>query len=152
MQSLKQGDTNSGALISQSTGIPYTDLSPTNNFSPLSIPQQIFKQKMVLLDAFHAADVDKDGILPLTMWSDVMQHVFKLKIRWVALLPALLHVTKSQTALKEASTNSCLVTDREGQPAIAYCQFLNSFTPTTRSFGKTIASSLLDHSLSSFML
>ena len=122
--------------LSPSTGKQTSSSSTVEDSSPLSIPQQIFRKKMVLLDAFHSADINKDGEIPLSMWSDVMQHILKLKINWVALLPALISVIQPNSSFIEDTSNRYLASDSDGQPAINYLQFLNSFTVSTKSFGK----------------
>lgn len=105
--------------------------------SPLSIPEQIFRKKMVLLDAFHSADVDRDGVIPVATWSDVMQHILKLKIQWASLLPALIQITSQSSSLRGVNANgqpstpsssSCLLQGEDNQPMINYFLFLNGFT------------------------
>lgn len=55
----------------------------------LSLEDLIFKKREYLLEAFQLADPQNTGLVTRLGWTDVMQRVLQLQIRWLTLIPEL---------------------------------------------------------------
>jgi hypothetical protein len=59
------------------------NLETSNNNS---LRELILKKKPALLSAFEAADTENVGFVSRTKWSEIMQEVTNIKIRWLSIL------------------------------------------------------------------